>query len=134
MAAGAGGGGLFTSLRNLVVTGVAICRTRLQLLGTELQEEKVRLLGALVSGVGALFLLGLGIILLIACIAAAFWEHRVAIFGISALVTLGIGIFLALEAKKLVSRPTNLFHASLAELDADMDRLRNSARERQPTQ
>jgi len=129
MAAGAGGGGLFTSLRNLVVTSVAIGRTRLQLLGTELQEEKVRLLGALASGVGALFLLGLGIILLIACIAAAFWEHRVAIFGISALVVIGGGIYLALQAKKLISRSSHLFHASLAELDTDMARLRNSARD-----
>lgn len=131
MAAGLGGGRLFSALRNLMATVVAIGRTRLQLLGTEIQEEKTRLLGALASGVAALFLLGLGIVLLIACLAAAFWEQRVAIFGISALVTLGIGIYLVLQAKRLVSQPSNLFHASLAELDADVARLRSSVRERQ---
>jgi len=131
MAAGAEGGRLFNSLRNLLATLVAIGRTRLQLLGTELQEEKARLLGALASGVAALFLLGLGIIFLIVCLAAAFWEQRVAIFGFSALATLGGGIYLALQAKKLISQPSNLFHASLAELDADVARLRSTTRERQ---
>lgn len=130
MAAGLGGGRLFAALRNLMATLVAIGRTRLQLLGTELQEEKTRLLGALVSGVAALFLLGLGIILLIACLAAAFWEQRVAIFGFSALITLGGGFFLVMQAKKLVVRTTNLFQASLSELDADVARLRESLRER----
>ncbi|MBS1189978.1 MAG: hypothetical protein H6R10_1770 [Rhodocyclaceae bacterium] len=131
MPAGLGGGRLFGALRNLMATVVAIGRTRLQLLGTELQEEKTRFLGALVSGVVALFLGGLGIILLIACVAAAFWEHRVAIFGLSALVTLGVGFYLAMQAKRLVSQPSNLFHASLAELDADVARLRKAARDRQ---
>lgn len=130
MAAGTGSGRLFAALRDLSATLVAIGRTRLQLLGTELQEEKTRLLGALASGVAAMFLLGLGIILLIACLAAAFWEQRVAIFGISALVTLGAGLYLVMQAKRLVSRSTNLFHASLAEMDADVARLRNSVRER----
>lgn len=130
MAVGLGGGRLFAALRALSATLVAIGRTRLELLGTELQEEKTRLLGALASGFAALFLLGLGIILLIACLAAAFWEQRVAIFGISALVTLGSGIYLALLVRRLVTRATNLFHASLAELDADVSRLRDSVRER----
>jgi uncharacterized membrane protein YqjE len=131
MAASARGGRLFNSLRNLLATAVVIGRTRLQLLGTELQEEKTRLLGALASGVAALFLFGLGIVLLIACLAAAFWEQRVAIFGISALVTLGGGAYLVMQAKQLISQPSNLFHASLAELDADAARLRDTVRERQ---
>ena len=131
MAAGLGSGRLFSALRNLLATLVAIGRTRLQLLGTELQEEKTRLLGALVSGVAALFLIGLGVILLVACLAAAFWEHRVAIFGFCALATLGVGAYLVFQAKRLVSQPSNLFHASLAELDADVARLRNSVRGQQ---
>lgn len=131
MAVGLGGGRLFAALRGLSATLVAIGRTRLELLGTEIQEEKTRLLGALASGVAALFFLGLGIILLVACLAAAFWEQRVAVFGISALLTLGSGFYLVMQAKRLVSQPRNLFHASLAELDADVAHLRGSARERQ---
>lgn len=131
MAAHTGRAGLFAALRTLLATLVAIGRTRLELLGTEVQEEKTRLLGALVSGVAALFLLGLGLVLLIACLAAAFWEQRVAIFGISALAVLGGGFFFFLQAKRLATRPSNLFHASLAELDADVARLRDTLRERQ---
>jgi len=125
-----GGEGLFAALRNLVATVVAIGRTRLELLGTELQEEKVRLLSALVSGVGALFLLGLGIVLGVACLAAAFWEHRVFILGGFAGVSLGVAIYLVFQAKRLISQPTNLFHSSLAELDADLARLRHEIRDR----
>lgn len=131
MAAGAGGEGLFTALRNLVATVVAILRTRLELLGTEIQEEKVRLLGALVSGLAALFLLGLGVILAIACLAAAFWEQRVVIFGGSAAILLAVAVFLVFKAKSLVTRSTNLFQASVEELKADLVRLRQEIRSRQ---
>lgn len=126
----AGGEGLFAALRNLVATLVAIGRTRLELLGTELQEEKVRLLSALASGVAALFLLGLGLVLFVACLAAAFWEHRVVILGGFAGIALAGAFFLVFTAKRLISQPTNLFHSSLAELDADLARLRHEIRDR----
>ena len=132
MAAGAGGEGLFTALRNLVATVVAILRTRLELLGTELQEEKVRLLGALVSGLAALFLFGLGIILAIACLAAAFWEQRVLIFGGSAILLLAVAVVLVFKAKGLAVSSANLFQASVEELKADLVRLRQEVRSRQP--
>lgn len=125
------GEGLFAALRRLLSVLLDIGKTRLELLGTELQEEKTRLLGALASGVAALFLLGLGIILALACAAAAFWEYRVAIFGISALMVLAGGLYLVWQAVRLVTRPSNLFRASLSELDADLARLRKSSREPQ---
>lgn len=131
MAAGSGGEGLFAALRGLVATLVAMGRTRLELLGTEIQEEKIRLLDALASGVAALFLFGLGIVLAVACVAAAFWEYRVAIFGICAAVFLACAFYLFSRAKALTSRPTHLFQASLAELDTDLAHLREEMRGRQ---
>lgn len=130
MAAGTGSEGLFAALRNLLATLVATGRSRLQLLGIEVEEETIRLLGLVAKGVGALFLLGLGIILLIACLAAAFWEQRVAIFGLSALVTLAGGAYLFSQAKKQASQPSALFRASIAELDADLASLRGKKRDR----
>lgn len=130
MAAGTGGEGLFAALRNLLATLVATGRSRLQLLGIEVEEETLRLLGIVVKGVGALFLLGLGLVLLIACLAAAFWEQRVLIFGLSAAITLLAGIFLFLRAKKEATQPSALFRASIAELDADLARLRGKKRDR----
>lgn len=130
MAAGPGGEGLFAALRGLLATLVAMGRTRLELLGTEVQEEKIRLLGALASGVGALFLFGLGLVLAIACLATAFWEQRVAVFGITASVVLALAYYFLTRAKALVSRRSHLFAASLSELEADVARLRQEMRER----
>lgn len=76
-------------------------------------------------------MLGLGIILLVACVAAAFWEQRVAVFGLFALLALLAGLLFFLQVKKQLSQPSALFHSSLAELDADLARLRGSLRDRQ---
>lgn len=130
MAAGSGGEGLFSALRNLLATLVATGRTRLELLGIEVEEEALRLLGLVARGIAALFLLGLGLILLIACLAVAFWEQRVAIFGAFALFTLGAGLYLFLRAKQQASQPSALFRSSIAELDADLARLRQAVRDR----
>lgn len=129
MVAGSGNEGLFAGLRNLLATLVAIARTRLELLGVEVEEETVRLLGLVAKGVAAMFLLGLGIILLIACAAAAFWEQRVAIFGLCALFTLLGGFFFFLAVKKQLSQPSALFRTSLAELDTDLARLKRKLRD-----
>ena len=43
-------GGLFQSLRRLVDTGVEIVQVRLELFGSELEREKLRLYDAVVSG------------------------------------------------------------------------------------
>lgn len=118
------GEGFFVGLKNLLATLVDIARTRLELLGNEVEEETIRILGAIAKGVGALFLLGLGIVLLVATAAAAWWEHRVAIFGISTLVAVGVGILLLVQVKKAFSQPSALFRGSVAELKTDLERLR----------
>lgn len=124
------GEGLFAALRNLLAALLASGKMRLELLGTEIQEEKIRLLGLLALGVGALFLLGLGIVLLIVFLAAVFWEQRVAVFGISALLALGGGLMLLGRAKRQAAQPSPMFQASLAELDVDLARLRGKASDR----
>lgn len=129
MAAGAGGEGLFAALRNLLAILLASGRTRLELLGTEIAEETQRLLSLLAMGIAALFLLGLGIVLLIVCTAAAFWEQRVAILGMSALLTLGGGYLFFSRTRRLLQEPSNLFRTSLAELDADIARLKGKSPE-----
>lgn len=130
METGKDGEGLFAALRKLLAAVVASGRMRLELLGTELQEEKVRLLSLLAMGVGALFLFGLGIVLAIVFLAAVFWEYRVAVFGISAFLTLGGAFLLLALAKRQATQSSQMFKASLAELDADLARLRGQIRGR----
>lgn len=127
MAPGKDGEGLFAALRNLLAALLASGRMRLELLGIEIQEERIRLLGLLALGVGALFLLGLGIVLLIVFFAVVFWEQRVAVFGISALLAVGGGFLLLGRLKRQAAQPSQMFQASLAELDADLASLSGRA-------
>lgn len=131
MAAGKGGEGgregYFSALKNLVTTLVVTGKTRLELLVTEVEEEKIRFLDLLVSALATLFLFGLGLVLAVACAAAAFWEYRIAVFGISAGVVLfGAAVFLG-RVRAAIAQPSQLFKSSLAELGADKIALEDEA-------
>lgn len=122
--------GLFASLKGLVATLVATGRLRLSLLATELEEEKLRLLDLLVGAIAALFLLGLGLVLLLVFLAFAFWEQRLLIFGLATAFTLGAGLLLALRLTMQARQPSALFRASLHELDKDLAALRQNDTDR----
>lgn len=118
--------GLFSALKNLVATLLAIGKTRAELLVTELEEEKFRLMSLWAKAIGAAFLLALGVVMLVCFIALAFWEHRVIVFGIFAALFVGGGLVLASSLKRQASQPSKMFKASLSELEADMAQLRRS--------
>ncbi len=118
--------GLFSALKNLVATLLAIGKTRAELLVTELEEEKFRLMSLWAKAIGAAFLRALGVVMLVCCIALAFWEQRVIVFGIFAALFVGGGLVLASSLKRQASQPSKMFKASLSELEADMAQLRRS--------
>lgn len=119
-----GHGGLYDSIKNLGATGVAIFRTRLELLSTELAEEKERFLTQLVLGLAALFFIGLGIILGILFLTVALWEsHRLLVLGMFTALFLGLGVAALVAAAKFARIQPKLFSASLAELSKDQDHL-----------
>ena len=115
---------LFVSLKNLIVTLLAIGKTRAELLVTEVEEEKLRLMSLWAKAIGAAFLLAVGLIMLVAFIALVFWEQRILVFGLAAGLDLVAGFFLASALRRQVAQPRRLFRASLAELEADMAQLR----------
>lgn len=117
-------GGLFESLKTLAGSLVGIVQTRLELLSTDIAEERAHLTTLLVLGLVALFCLGVGVVLLAILIAVAFWEsHRLAALGGLTGFFLVAGAGLAgLAAHKARSRP-RLFAASLAELSKDRQQL-----------
>jgi len=120
----AGHGGLYDSIKGLGATGVAILRTRLELLSTELAEEKERFLTQMVLGLAALFFIGLGIILGILFLTVALWEnHRLLVLGIFTVLFLGLGIAALVVAAKFARTQSKLFSASLAELSKDQHHL-----------
>ncbi|HJW04446.1 MAG TPA: phage holin family protein [Azospira sp.] len=118
--------GFFASLKHLLATLVSTGKTRLELLATELEEEKIRLTRQLVFTVAALIFLGIGMVLLVALITAAFWESRIAIFAIFSLIFIGAGLALAFSAQRLGRRHDGLFASSINELKADLDALRQA--------
>ena len=120
--------GLFVALKNTIATLIAIGKTRAELLVTELEEEKYRLMSLWSKAIGAAFLLCLGIIMAVFCLALAFWEQRVLVFGIFATLFIGGGLLLVGSLKGQASQPSKLFRTSLAELEADLAELRRRTR------
>lgn len=116
--------GLFASLKNLIATLIAIGKTRAELLVTELEEEKFRLMSLWAKAIGAAFLLALGVVMLVCCVALAFWEQRVIVFGLFSALFVGGGLVLVSSLKRQASQPSKMFKASLSELEADMAQLR----------
>ena len=119
------GSGILQSLRNLAATVVALLRTRLELIATEIEEERLRLLTLLFWAVGALCFLGVGILLLVLLVVAAFWDgHRFAAIGGLAGLFLVIGFFMAMAARNRTVRGRKFLSDSLGELAKDDERLR----------
>src|SRR5574343_978239 len=116
--------GLFSALKNTIATLIAIGKTRAELLVTELEEEKLRLMSLWSKAIGAAFLLALGVVMVVCCVALAFWEQRVIVFGIFAVLFIGGGAILVASLKRQASQPSKMFKSSLHELEADMAQLR----------
>ena len=75
--------GLLFSLRRLASTGVEIFHTRLEILSSDLEEERARLGSLLMTGVLALFCFFMASILLTTLIVVLLWEtHRVPVLGV----------------------------------------------------
>lgn len=128
MSAGSGGEpgreGLFVALKNLVATLLAIGKTRAELLVNELEEEKFRLMSLWAKAIGAAWLFALGTVMVVCCLAVAFWEQRVLVFGLAAALFLGVGFMVFTSLRRQMTQPSKIFRGSLAELEADMAQLR----------
>jgi uncharacterized membrane protein YqjE len=120
----AGREGLFAALKNTFATLIAIGKTRAELLVTELEEEKLRLMSLWSKAIGAAFMLAVGVVLAVFCLALAFWEQRVLLLGFFAVLFIGGALLLIGSLKRQAAQPSRMFRASLSELEADMALLR----------
>ena len=122
--AGESATGILQSLRNLAATLVALLQNRLELLVTELEEERVRLLQLLFWAAGALFFFALGVLMITMFVVLLLWDsHRLAGIIVLAAVFLAIGVGLAIGVYSRMHMRSRLFSASLDELAKDKDRL-----------
>lgn len=122
--------GLLASLRGMLGTTLTLLQTRLQLLATELEEERQRLLALLLWGAIAVLALGAGLVFLAVFLTVLLWDsHRLLVLGIFAAAFVTAGVLAVVLTMRLARSPSGLFGASLAELSRDRADLRTPEQE-----
>lgn len=112
--------GLFGQLQHSLGTVLELLRVRLALLGTELGLEKQRLASGLFWGAVAIMSLTVAAVLFCGFVILLLWDgYRLAAVGVMALLFLGCGVWLLRVAQRRLGAESNLFSASLAELERD---------------
>ena len=118
-------GSLGSRLRSSIAGALGLLQTRLELLATEFQEEKLRLGSLLGYAAAAFFFLGFGAMMLALLLTVLLWDsHRLLALGIFTALFLAIGILAALAAARIGRQGSRLFAASIAELAQDREMIR----------
>lgn len=113
--------GLFQSLRRLLDTALGIVEVRLQLLGTEYEQEKRRIVDAFLQAGLGVVMIALALALLIAFVVLLFdARDRLAAVGVMAVLFGAAGGWLVQRARRqLQQRDEGPFALSLGELRRD---------------
>lgn len=116
--------GLLDSLTSLVTSLVAMAHTRLELLSSDMEEEREHFFSLLVLAQIALFCLGLGVLLAALLVVVAFWDsYRLLVLGVLAGLFLAAGIAAWRIALHKVRTKPSFFAASMLELLKDRQQL-----------
>lgn len=121
-------GGLLAATRNSAATLLTSGRTRLELLGNELREEKLHALHLLLIAQMGAFCLMVGTLLAVLLLTVLFWNERVALLAILTAVFLAGGLAFFLTLRHLSHRSRHLFKTSLGEIGEDIRQLKGTAR------
>jgi uncharacterized membrane protein YqjE len=117
-------GGLFDSLRALIATLVAMARTRIELFGTEIEEELHRVVALVVGAMVVLALASLALLFSALVVIAAFWDtHRVAAAVAVAAGFVILAILSYFAVRDRTRRRSRLLSATLGELEHDLRQL-----------
>ncbi len=117
--------GFLNPLKRLVEPLVSFLKTRLELLATEIEEERERLKQIILLAVIALFCACFGLILLTLLVVVAFWDsYRLYVLGGFVILYFGLGLIAGLVMRrKVVTRPRFL-SATLSVLAKDRESLK----------
>jgi uncharacterized membrane protein YqjE len=116
--------GLAGSLARLARTAAAVLRTRLEILATEIEEERIRFAGLALMVAGIAFCLQMAVLLFVIFLVVLLWDtHRLVTLGaISAAFLVG-GITLLLWLRHRLRTRPRMFASTLGELGKDDERL-----------
>ena len=118
-------GGLLHSIKHLAHTLIGAAQTRLEILATEIEEERVRLEQLLLVALAAAFCLAMGIVLCAALVVVYYWDtHRLAAVGILAAAFLAAGVALGLILRDKAKTRPKPFAITRGELAKDGAMLR----------
>lgn len=111
-------------MRQMLATLLEIAQVRLELVATEIEQEKLRVFDALLlAGVG-LVLLSVGTVLLCGFALMLISEgYRLAALGVLALALLAGGVLALRAGGQRLRGPGGIFGASLAEISQDREGL-----------
>ena len=116
--------GIYDSLKRLLGTLAAIAQTRIELLGTEVEEQVARLVSMLLWTIIALFCGFTAAILIAIVVLLTFWDTNrmlAAVLLMAGYASLGLLAWLRIRA--LARARPRLFQATLEELAKDRNRL-----------
>ena len=120
-------GGLLDSVKALARSLLALGQTRLEILGSEIEEQRAILLREVLLAIIAAFCLGLGIVFAALFFVFLFWDNpalRLAVICIFALVFLAAGAVLMVMARAAGRDRPRTFSATAEELARDRETLR----------
>jgi len=118
--------GLFDSLRQLLRTALELAQVRLELLVSDLEIEKLRLVDVALRALLGLMLVGLGLVLLIGFVLLLLWDsYRLPALAVLTLLCLVGGLALLQAAKRRLHQGEPMFAATRAELERDQAALRS---------
>jgi uncharacterized membrane protein YqjE len=117
--------GLVDSLSRLGRSGLALLRTRLEILGTEIEEERIRFARLALAVAAIAFCLQMAVLLFVIFMVVFLWEtHRLATLGAFAAFFLAAGVVGGLVLKRRLARRPKMFASSLGEFLKDEERLK----------
>lgn len=120
----AGAGGLAASLRRLVSSALELAQLRLELLGTELEQQKLHIASALFWGGLAVVLFLLSLVLLVALVLMLFWDgYRLQAASGLLLAFVVAGALAWRRARARLQTLPGAFALSVEELRRDRDAL-----------
>jgi uncharacterized membrane protein YqjE len=113
-------GGLLHSIKHLAQSLLGAAQTRLEILATEIEEERARLEQMLLVALAAAFCLIMGIVLCVALVVVYFWDtHRLLAVGMLAAAFLAAGAALGLILRSQVKTRPKPFAITRSELAKD---------------
>lgn len=116
--------GVMDSIRTALATAARTIRTRLDIISTELEEQREWLQHLILLAVTGLFCACMGLVMVTMFVVALFWEsHPVAVLGGFSALYLGVGVWALLAFRAKMSARPKLFSTTTGELAKDEERL-----------